>query len=79
MSSATENEGTDAKYAAMVQAHYDAEHQAIVADEAASKRIVEEMTIEAEFEAATREVKDATIAKQLGREEAYKAKAVTAR
>ena len=75
----TEIEDADAKYAALVQAHYDAEHNAIVADESASKRIAEEMSIEDEFEAATREVDDARMAKQLGREEAYRAKAAMMR
>ena len=74
MASPTEIADADAKYAAMVQAHYDAEHEAIVADEAASKRIVEDMRLEDEFDAATREVDDAMMAKQLGREEAYRAK-----
>ena len=75
MASSTEITDADAKYAAMVQAHYDAEHEAIVADQAASKRVVEDMKLEDEFEAATREVGDARMAKQLGREEAYRAKA----
>jgi hypothetical protein len=75
MSSTPEIEDADAKYAAQVQAHYDAEHNAIMADERASKQIVEEASIEDEFEAATREVDDAAVAKQLGREEAFRAKA----
>ena len=74
MASPTKIADADAKYAAMVQAHYDAEHEAIVADEAASKRIVEDMRLEDQFDAATREVDDARMAKQLGREEAYRAK-----
>ena len=79
MATNAEIEEADAKYAALVQAHYDAEHEAIVADEVASKRVEEEMRLEDEFEAATRAVDDAMVAKQLGREEAYKAKVAMGR
>mmetsp|Transcript_17571 Transcript_17571/g.28089 ORF Transcript_17571/g.28089 Transcript_17571/m.28089 type:complete len:81 (+) Transcript_17571:116-358(+) len=73
------NEDADTKYAALVQAHYDAENDAIVADEVASKRVEVEMNIEDAFEFATRVVDDANIAKQMGREEAHKAKAAVRR
>lgn len=72
--STTPEMDADAKFAAAVQAHYDAEHEAILADEAASKQLQMEQRLEDEFEAATRAVDDAAMAKQLGREEVYRAK-----
>jgi len=48
-------------------------------DKVASKRVEVEMNIEDAFEFATRVVDDANIAKQMGREEAHKAKAAVRR